>query len=54
MIKYDIKIMEGENMMDLTKSVQYIKGVGPAKAQLLEKIRGTYIRRFNYLLSKEL
>lgn len=41
-VKCDINIQEGENMVDLTKSVQYIKGVGPAKAKLLEKLRDIY------------
>ena len=32
-------------MGDLNKSVQYIKGVGPAKVKLLEKLRYNNFRR---------
>lgn len=30
---------EGEIMVDLMKPIQYVKGVGPVKAKLLEKLR---------------
>ena len=52
--KYGINILEGEIMVNLKKSVQYIKGVGPARAQLLEKLRYTYFRRVNYIFSKRI
>lgn len=41
-------------MGDLKKSVQYIKGVGPAKAELLQKLRYRNIRRRNYLFPKRI
>lgn len=31
-------------MVDLTKVVQYVKGVGPAKVVLLNKLRNLYTR----------
>lgn len=40
--------------MDLNKNVQYIKGVGEARAKVLNRLRNFYIRRFNNILSKEL
>lgn len=41
-------------MGELSKPVQYIKGVGPAKAKLLQKLRNRNTRRFNYIFSKRL
>ena len=41
-------------MLDLNKEIKYIKGVGPARATLLNKIRNIYIKRFNNILSKRL
>lgn len=40
--------------MDLSKNVQYIKGVGEARAKTLNRLRDIYIRRFNYILPKRL
>lgn len=41
-------------MVDLNKPVQYIKGVGPAKAKILQKLRYRNFRRFNYIFPKRL
>jgi hypothetical protein len=38
--------------MDLSKGIQYIKGVGPTKAGILNRLRYIYIRRFNLLFPK--
>ena len=40
-------------MTDLNKEIQYVKGVGPARAKSLNKL-GIYIRRLNNILSKRL
>ena len=40
--------------MVLDKEVQYIKGVGEARATTLHKLRNIYSRRPNYILSKKL
>ena len=41
-------------MLDLNKNVKYIKGVGPNRVLLLNKLRYIYTKRFNYILSKNL
>ena len=41
-------------MLDLNKDVKYIKGVGPNRVLLLNKLRNIYFKRFNYILSKRL
>ncbi len=41
-------------MVDLTKSVKYVKGVGPAKAEVLAKLRYFYAKGFDRVLSKRL
>ena len=41
-------------MLDLNKEIKYIKGVGPARAILLNKLRNIYIARFNNIFSKGL
>lgn len=38
-------------MLDFKKDVKYIKGVGPARASLLNKLRNIYIRGFMQLFS---
>lgn len=40
--------------MELNKDVQYIKGVGEARAKILNRLRNLYVRRFNHILSKNL
>ena len=41
--------------MDLSKDVKYIKGVGPNRVKLLNKIGiFTFIKRFNNILSKRI
>lgn len=40
--------------MELNTNVQYIKGVGEARAKTLNRLRNIYTRRFNYILSKRL
>ena len=40
-------------MIDFKKPVQYIKGVGPTKAGLLNKLRNRHIRRLNYTFPKK-
>ena len=45
---------KGQTMTDLTKTVQFIKGVGPAKAVLLNKLRNLYTRRLNYIFPKRI
>lgn len=39
-------------MIDLLKDVKYIKGVGPNRVMALNKLRNFYIRRFNFIFSK--
>ena len=41
-------------MLDLNKEIKYIKGVGPARAELLKKLRNIYIARFNIIFPKGL
>ena len=41
-------------MIDLNKDVKYIKGVGPNRGLLLNKLRNIYVKRFNYILSKNI
>ena len=41
-------------MLDLNKDVKYVKGVGPSRVLLLNKLRNIYSKRFNYILSKDL
>ncbi len=41
-------------MIDLNKDVKYIKGVGPNRVLLLNKLRNIYTKRFNYILSKNI
>ena len=41
-------------MVDLKKDVKYIKGVGPNRVVLLNKLRNFYLKRFNYILSKNI
>lgn len=41
-------------MLDLKKDVKYIKGVGPARAILLNKLRNIYVRRFMQLFPKNI
>ena len=41
-------------MIDLNKDVKYIKGVGPSRVLLLNKLRNIYSERFNYILSKNI
>ena len=41
-------------MLDLNKDVKYVKGVGPSRVLLLNKLRNIYSKRFNYILSKNL
>ncbi len=40
--------------MELNKNVQYIKGVGEARAKALNRLRNFHLRRFNYILPKRL
>lgn len=40
--------------MDLNRNIQYIKGVGEARAKTLNRLRNIYFRRPNYILSKNL
>lgn len=40
--------------MDLNKNIQYVKGVGEARAKTLNRLRNIYTRRFNYILPKRL
>ncbi len=40
--------------MELDKNVQYIKGVGEARANVLNRLRDIYIRRLNHILSERL
>ena len=41
-------------MIDLNNDVKYIKGVGPNRVLLLNKLRNIYVKRFNYILSKNI
>ncbi len=41
-------------MVDLNKDVKYIKGVGPNRVLLLNKLGIYTLRRYNYILSKRL
>ena len=41
-------------MLDLTKDVKYIKGVGPNRVKLLNTLRYIYSARFNNILSKRI
>ncbi len=36
--------------MELDKNVQYIKGVGEARAKILNRLRHFHSGRFNYIL----
>ncbi len=40
--------------MELDKNVQYIKGVGEARAKVLNRLRNIYFRGFNNILPKRL
>lgn len=40
--------------MELDKNVQYIRGVGEARAKTLNRLRDIYAKRLNYILSKGL